>query len=210
MDMAALRRRHYNPRFGRPLGGRLANPFAPSENGSRWLKGNLHAHTTNSDGLASPAERVAGYAARGYDFLCLSDHLTITRPEELSPPAGFCLIPGAELHPDNPFGGQVHHFLALNLKEDLDSVHLPPQEVIDRARAQGASVWFCHPHWSSAVMSRDALPLRGLAGLEVFNATSLACGRELSGVQWDDWLSQGERLYPALAEQIKFIQANTP
>lgn len=90
----------------------IVNPFAlKDEDGFVWVKGNLHSHTTNSDGKPTPQERVDGYGDQGYDFLCLSDHYTITRTSSVSAPDGLVLIQGAELHPDNPFGGQRHHFL---------------------------------------------------------------------------------------------------
>jgi predicted metal-dependent phosphoesterase TrpH len=38
------------------------------------LRGNLHAHTTFSDGVRSPAGLVSEYEARGYDFLAITDH----------------------------------------------------------------------------------------------------------------------------------------
>ncbi len=38
------------------------------------LRGNLHAHTTFSDGVRSPARLVAEYEALGYDFLAITDH----------------------------------------------------------------------------------------------------------------------------------------
>jgi hypothetical protein len=38
------------------------------------LRGNLHAHTTFSDGVRSPAALVAEYESRGYDFLAITDH----------------------------------------------------------------------------------------------------------------------------------------
>jgi len=38
------------------------------------LRGNLHAHTTFSDGVRSPAALVGEYEARGYDFLAITDH----------------------------------------------------------------------------------------------------------------------------------------
>jgi hypothetical protein len=38
------------------------------------LRGNLHAHTTFSDGVRSPAGLVAEYESRGYDFLAITDH----------------------------------------------------------------------------------------------------------------------------------------
>ena len=38
------------------------------------LRGNLHAHTTFSDGSRSPAALLAEYEAREYDFLAITDH----------------------------------------------------------------------------------------------------------------------------------------
>jgi hypothetical protein len=38
------------------------------------LRGNLHAHTTFSDGVRTPAALVAEYERRGYDFLAITDH----------------------------------------------------------------------------------------------------------------------------------------
>ena len=96
--------------------GALTNPFALStDDGYTWLKGNLHSHTTNSDGKAAPQERLDGYVGQGYDFLCLSDHHKITFTDTVQAPSDFVLIQGAELHPDNPFGGQRHHFVCLNI-----------------------------------------------------------------------------------------------
>jgi len=38
------------------------------------LRGNLHAHTTFSDGIRTPAALVDEYERRGYDFLAITDH----------------------------------------------------------------------------------------------------------------------------------------
>jgi hypothetical protein len=38
------------------------------------LRGNLHAHTTFSDGVRQPQRLVAEYDALGYDFLAITDH----------------------------------------------------------------------------------------------------------------------------------------
>ena len=38
------------------------------------LRGNLHAHTTFSDGVREPRALLAEYEARGYDFLAITDH----------------------------------------------------------------------------------------------------------------------------------------
>lgn len=42
--------------------------------GKTWYKGNLHTHTTNSDGAYTPEETIALYKSKDYDFLALTDH----------------------------------------------------------------------------------------------------------------------------------------
>jgi hypothetical protein len=178
----------------------LANPFDLSDDdGYMWLKGNLHSHTTNSDGKPSPQARLDGYVNQGYDYLCLSDHYKITRIDSVDCPDNFTLVQGAELHPDNPFGGQKHHFVCINIHEDMDSGKMPPQHVIDTVNEQGGAVFLAHPHWSSVNIQRDTLPLQGFAGIEVFNTTCRRYGRGESAVHWDDWMEQEGKLYPALA-----------
>ena len=177
----------------------LTDPFSLKDaDGYEWVRGNLHSHTTNSDGRAEPQERLDGYVGQGYDFLCLSDHYDITRVDSVDCPENFVLVQGAELHPPNPFGGETHHFVALNIHEDMDSTTMPPQLVIDRVREQGGNIWLAHPHWSRVNILRDTLPLEGLAGVEVFNSTCRRMGRGESGVHWDDWMMLKGHIMPAL------------
>ena len=181
-------------------GNGLVNPFALSDDdGYIWVKGNLHSHSTNSDGRVLPQERVDGYVNQGYDYLCVSDHNDITFIDTVTCPDDFTLIQGAELHPANPFGGEQHHFVCLNLTEDIDARAMPPQHVIDAVKKQGGSVWLAHPHWSSVNIMRDTLPLRGLDGVEVFNTTCRCAGRGESSVHWDDWMEQSGQILPAIS-----------
>ena len=39
-----------------------------------YKKGNLHTHTTWSDGMHTPKETAEHYRSQGYDFLALTDH----------------------------------------------------------------------------------------------------------------------------------------
>src|SRR5210317_910126 len=40
----------------------------------RWLKGNVHVHTDQSDGTSPPAEVVEWYRTHDYAFLFVTDH----------------------------------------------------------------------------------------------------------------------------------------
>ena len=46
----------------------------PFSTPGRFWRGNLHAHSTLSDGARGPEEVVAAYRSAGYDFAQLSDH----------------------------------------------------------------------------------------------------------------------------------------
>jgi len=58
-----------------------SNPFR--EKGF-WFKGNLHTHTTNSDGALSPEQTIRLYKKNGYDFLSITEHEVVTDIKQLS------------------------------------------------------------------------------------------------------------------------------
>ena len=60
-----------------------------------WYKGNLHSHSTESDGDESPEKVAEWFRDHGYDWLCLSDHnvLTTITPQSGKP----LMIRGEEL-----------------------------------------------------------------------------------------------------------------
>lgn len=77
----------------------LVNPYA--ENGS-WFRGNLHAHSTTSDGVRTPEHVIEDYAARAYDFLAVSDHDTFTDPSDYPPESLLTLLPAVEVSANGP------------------------------------------------------------------------------------------------------------
>lgn len=157
---------------------------SPFEQPGHWFKGNLHTHSTQSDGLLSPDEVVSWYRCRGYDFVALSDHWFLTRGETLN--QDFVTLSAAEVQ------GSRYHLLSLGLSE------LPPREwaedpqsVIDHLKAQGALCYIAHPYWTGQ-SSSSILALHGLDGLEVYNAVCEASkGTGYARVHWDDCLSAG-------------------
>ena len=76
----------------------------PFSRPGRFWRGNLHTHSTLSDGHRSPEEVCRFYETAGYDFLALTEHfleqygwpLVDTRPFRSET---FTTIIGAELHP---------------------------------------------------------------------------------------------------------------
>lgn len=64
----------------------------------RLLKGDLHCHSTASDGNRTPANLMDEAARMGLDFLCISDHNAFSQNDEMAaPPDGLTMLPGMEL-----------------------------------------------------------------------------------------------------------------
>ncbi len=170
-------------------------PENPFEAEGKWYKGNLHTHTTNSDGAWSPDKVVAEYKSNGYDFLFITDHWKVTDVSGFSG-GGFLTLNGSELNAGKTELGQSYHLLALNLKEPVSRDDAPTaQATIDLVRSKGGEVVVAHPYWSGLSMN-DIIRLEGYIGIEVFNTTcfnSIAKGH--SAVHWDDLLARGKQLW---------------
>lgn len=123
----------------------LVEPSAPGparRRGPGWYFGELHSHSVHSDGRHEIADLAGRVAARGADFLALTDHNTLSG--HLDPPAvPLTLIPGCEL---TTFHG--HHPL-YGLREmppwHLDGRVVPLSEIAPGVRAQGGVVGVAHP-----------------------------------------------------------------
>ena len=138
----------------------------------QW-KGNLHCHTTESDGHLSPAEVVWRYRQAGYDFLAITDHRRITAPPEAD--SGLLMLSGIEL--DYRVMGrhmQAIHILGVGmgaeLTEETDLLSAP-QRGVDLIRAHGGLAIFAHPAWSLAE-TETIEALRGLSAAEIYNHVS--------------------------------------
>jgi hypothetical protein len=59
----------------------ISNPYSDVNWGTVLaFKGNLHTHSTNSDGNQAPAAAIDSFDAQGYDFLAMTDHNFVTYP----------------------------------------------------------------------------------------------------------------------------------
>lgn len=165
-----------------------------------FYRGNLHTHTTVSDGELTPAEAKELYKSHGYSFLALTDHNRYGVHSELCD-EDFLIIPGCER--DTFYEGKVHHIVSVG---GIDSGFEhgerftggksggSPQSIIDDINSRGDLAVYAHPFWSHALIS-DLLGLRGLFGMEIFN---YSCQQEWrsgnSEVFYDYMLENGRRL----------------
>jgi hypothetical protein len=167
-----------------------------------WFRGNLHTHTTNSDGDSPPDVVVAWYRDAGYDFLVVTDHDFITLPADHASVAGrMLLVPGEEVT-----AGSIH-VNGLGIGElvvpRLATSGLAGdtlQENVAAVRAAGGVPTVNHPNFRWQLRPEDLLALRGCALFEVHNAGPETNGRGRPGHPsheelWDTLLTAGRRFY---------------
>ena len=186
--------------------------------GSFW-RGNLHTHSTLSDGLLTPGDVCERYTAEGYDFICLSDHMvgrfdypiadtTAFRTES------FTTILGAEVHSGQLQNGVIWHLLAVGLPSDFQPPDAPdfdganaPETGADlaaRCRAAGAFVAIAHPQWYNLTLA-DARQIEAAHAVEIYNhGCEIECDRGDGFAILDLLLSEGRRLSACATDDAHF------
>ncbi len=136
------------------------------QEGKKWWKGNLHAHTTKSDGKETPKEAQRRYQEAGYDFLALTDHWHLSRRGREK---NMVLLSGIEL--DTMRNG-CWHIVGVGMNKMPDAERgMRAQELVDAVRDAGGLAILAHPAWSLE-QPQDIAELEGLSGVEIYNSVS--------------------------------------
>ncbi len=149
--------------------------IAPFSRPGKFWRGNLHTHSTLSDGALPVEEVVRRYQAVGYDFVAMTEHFI---PHFNWPVAdtrqlrgnGFTTLIGAELHAPVTSAGEFWHIVAVGLPLDFAPVsegEMGPQ-LARRAVAAGAFVTIAHPSWSRYTIE-DGRALSFAHAVEIYN-----------------------------------------
>ena len=178
----------------------------------RFWRGNIHTHSTLSDGRLEASEVCRLYREAGYDFLCLSDHfmarygfpIADTRPFRTN---AFTTILGAEIHAPANSHGEIWHMLAAGLPEDFAATGEAETgvELAARAKAAGAFVGIAHPQWSSLTGADGRAMAAHAHAVEIYNhGCALECGRGDGAYLLDELLNEGHRLTAYAADDAHF------
>ena len=144
----------------------------------RFHKGNIHMHSTRSDGACSPEEICGIYRDAGYDFVALTDHFLAHYGFPIADTSAlrssrFTTILGAELHAPATSLGELWHLVAVGLPFDFaataDDEDAPA--LAARAAATGAFVSIAHPAWYALTLA-DAQTIPSAHAVEIYNNKS--------------------------------------
>ena len=157
-----------------------------------WFRGNLHTHTTESDGSCPPETVIADYESRGYEFLCISDHDILVDPSRYQRNTSMLLIPAVEVTANGPHIQQVNanNRVAPN----------PDRQVVVREIIADQSICILnHPNWGAQYNHFPHVlmeSLDGYHGIEIYNGVIQRLqGTALASDRWDRVLSGGHRLW---------------
>lgn len=187
----------------------------------RFWRGNLHTHSTRSDGVLKPEEVCRRYRDEGYDFLALTDHfigaygypIVDTVPFRTT---SFTTILGAELHSGAMANGELWHILAVGLPADFTPPDAPDfgvhaametgPAIAARAVAAGAFVAIAHPQWSGLTLA-DARSIEAAHAVEVYNhGCANGCDRPDGFAIADLLLTEGRRLSLIATDDAHFYE----
>ncbi|GKX27715.1 phosphotransferase [Vallitalea longa] len=191
-----------------------------------FFKGNLHTHTTVSDGAFSPQETAKLYKDAGYDFLALTDHDIYGKYDELNS-EDFIVLPAMEkgkMAP-NPSRNLGFHLSAIDdptvkVKErysHLDNFTerekweglLTVQNKINEMREKGNIVIYNHPEWS--MHTYDMLEqLDGYFALEIYNhGSEFNTSGSYGASFWDYLLRKGRKVFGIASDDAHFQWTDT-
>jgi histidinol phosphatase-like PHP family hydrolase len=192
-------------------------------NPGRFFRGNLHTHSTLSDGKLEPDEVCRRYRAAGYDFLALTDHFVGPFDYPIADTRGFrsdgfTTLIGAELHSGANSAGEIWHILAVGLPFDFAPSNTPEfhprpdqetgPEIARRAVEAGAFVAIAHPEWS-LLDEADMASIEAAHAVEVYNhGCEVECDRA-SGLHQADILARsGRRVSFVATDDAHFVHGN--
>lgn len=166
----------------------------------RWYRGNLHTHTTESDGDSSPADVVRWYGEHGYDFLVITDHNKVTAVHDDK----LLVIPGEEV--TDRSAKKPLHVNAIGISKVVtpqhgDSIPATLQHDVDAVRDAGGIAEINHPNFGWAFGADEMRQVNGFTLLEI------ASGHPLVNMQGGGGVDSAEAMWDALLRSGKHVYA---
>lgn len=187
------------------------NEITPFSMPGPFLRGNLHTHTTNSDGVLPLEEVVLKYKNSGYDFLSITDHFLpsydfpITDAREYRSDT-FTPISGVELHAPRTANCDLWHISAIGIPYDFAPRLLDEDgpAIARRAAEAGAFITLVHPGWYSLSLE-DAATIEVAHAVEIYNhGCQIMHDKGHGAYLLDGMLDRGHKLLTTAVDDAHF------
>lgn len=140
-------------------------------NGLKWFKGNLHMHTTDSDGRMSPEDVMRLYKDNGYDFIALTDHWHVNKPCTFE---GMTVLRGCEYDDEQRPRDGFYHIVGIGMDHDpglLEGTGLRVWDIVKAIKEAGGLVDLAHPAWSLD-SPEQIIAIKDADFTEIYNSVS--------------------------------------
>jgi len=184
-----------NPILLKEVAMALHNPFSAE---GQWYRGNLHTHTTVSDGSLPVQETCALYRNKGYDFLAITDHDAFFPAETFD--KNLLVLPGIEIK-----AGCTQHIVLLNPVQAGETRHLPMND-LPRFLSPDTYTIAAHPYWSG-LTSGDVATIPFFNAVEAFNGVCHRTrGKGFSSIHWDELLHTERFCHGVAVDDIHSVE----
>lgn len=138
-------------------------------------RGNMHMHSTFSDGSLDIEDIAARASQVGLDFIIITDHYTLEGlyQHKEGYQQGVLVLIGMEAN------ASKNHYLGLDINGEIDNNDENPQEVIDEVNRQGGIGIIAHPFEKGSPIFADGVnypwtdwSVQNFGGIEIWNFTS--------------------------------------
>ena len=172
-----------------------------------WYKGNLHTHTSLSDGRKDVIEALSFYAERDYDFVAVTDHRVPFATSEWGDDLPLMVLEGIEL--DGVDGqNSYYHVVCIGGVQGLTR-EMDLMEAMAKARSQGSFLIWAHPHWSGNTAEEGLR--HGFHGIEVWNhGSEISIGKGIAAFHWDAVLVKQPDLLGFATDDNHFFEEGYP
>lgn len=211
------------PSAGSPPRLAMFARFAERVDASTFQKGNIHTHSTESDGDSPPEAVLQWYRDHGYAFVAMTEHnklldLTPYRGLERTAPPGFALITGEEI--TMWVRGLPVHVNALCTQRTIGGGDFPTaaealRRAVSEVRAQGGAALVNHPNFEWALSEKDLPDARGAQLLEIWSGhpyvrTEGDLLHKSHEAMWDEALTAGEAFAGVAVDDMHHLDPAAP
>lgn len=206
LGKARAKRDRSGPAVAQPP-AKLPPRFAREVDVHEFQKGNLHTHSSVSDGDVPPAAVYAWYREHGYNFVALTDHNTLVDPKTYAhlERDDFKLLTGEEITMSG--AGRQVHVNGVCIREAIsgggfDTARHALDHAIGEIEKQGGLALVNHPNFDLGLTADDVADTRGASLLEIASGHPYVYqlgtdGRPSHEAVWQTALDRGRDIAPA-------------